>query len=96
MFYRNGQADSKIHMELQRTQKSKTTLKNKNKVGLTCPDFKTYYKASVIKAMWYWHVKRHTDQGNRFKSPEINPCLCQLISEKGTKTIQCGKEYSFQ
>lgn len=80
-----------IHKELQEIPSSQSSVENKEKIWKIQLNFKTYYKVTINKTVWYWQKDRDW-QWNGTQSPEINLYTYgQLILERVPKWFN-GKE----
>lgn len=71
-----------------------TQSKKNNAVWIATPDFKVYYKATLINIAWYYHKCRHVDQWNKIEDPNTRTHnYSHLTADRGQKYKQEKRQH---
>ena len=72
IFHRTRKKNHNLYGNTKEPELQRNVEKEKPTVGINLPDFRLYYKTTVIKTVWYWTQNRSIDQWKKIESPEIN------------------------
>ena len=79
----------------QKSKIAKAILKKNGTREISLLDFSLYYKAAIIKTVWYWHKNRNRDQWKEIESTEKIHTPMDTLSLRKEAKIHNGEDSLF-